>query len=363
MKQQIISWKKQLNTLAELGWQEKKTTRYIELSMLPNKPVIKGFGKEKTGLLYKIGKGTSGILLRADIDGLKTTDGVKHICGHSSHIAGLMGALLEGKGLEKELTAKNKCIYFLFQPCEENFPSGAQAFLQAFPIKNVSFGFSSHVKPLLPLGTIGLYPGAIWARGDYMEIEIHGKMVHVKDATDGRDALAAASEIILFVRKLQKQYEKNMRIIIGTTQGGLQANTVADYAKLTGDIRLRDDTQQKFIKDILIKEIRKIEKRYKVKIDFTYFDGYPVVKNDPKLTQTISKVFQQKKEWKIIANQSLFSYGCEDFAYISEKIRSVYAFIGTGDTHDIHQKDCEISDEGTIRVYNYFSEIIQWWNE
>ena len=37
------------------------------------------------------------------------------------------------------------------------------------------------------------------------------------------------------------------------------------------------------------------------------------------------------------------------------------ALIGTGDKYDIHEAKCTISDKGTEAVYQYFSEITNWW--
>lgn len=356
----LLTFKKHLNQLAELGWEEKKTTTYILRSLLPIEPVVRGFGESKTGLLYKIGKAKDGILLRADIDALKVDNTVAHICGHSSHTASLMQALLSSK---EKIIASGKSVWFLFQPSEENYPSGAKAFIneQAKILPKIRFAFAAHVRPQMPVGSIGLVSGPIMARGDYMEIEIHGKMVHIKNTPQGKDALEAAAYIILFVKSLQKKYGERLRINIGTIQGGLQANTVADRALLKGDIRMKDETLQREIKRTLQKEIKRIEKLVGVNIDFRYYDGYPVVKNEKKLVEHIKDYFTKKKTWHIQDNSSFFSFGCEDFCFISQKIPSIFALIGTGDRHDIHEAHCTISNEGTEKVYEYFTGIIDWW--
>ncbi len=360
MEAKILGFKKQLNTMAEIGWEEKKTTKYILRSLLPIEPVGEGFGDAKTGLLYKIGKGKEAILLRSDIDGLKVNNRVAHICGHSSHTSALMGALLKNKD---KIASSKKSIYFLFQPSEENYPSGAKAFLteQAKLVPSIKYAFATHVRPIMPLGEIALVPGPIMARGDYMEIVVTGKMVHVKNTPEGKDALEGAAHIILFVKSLQKKYGVKIRINIGVAQGGLQANTVADYAILKGDIRMKDDGMQKIVKQSLVQEIKRIEKLTDTKIQLTYYDGYPVVKNNKPLTQEITTYLSTKQDWHIKSDPSLFSFGCEDFCFISKAIPSLFALIGTGDKHDIHEANCTISDEGTLQIYDYFNTIIDWW--
>lgn len=361
---QVLRFKRELNKIAEVGWQEKKTTKFI-LKSLPGKPIALGFGKEKTGLLYRLGGGTEKILLRADIDGLKIADRVAHICGHSSHAAGLMGGYLDCYSYQNKLTSIRKTIYFLFQPAEETFPSGAKTFIQEYGkiIREVKYAFAVHVRPKMAEGVIGIKKGPIMARGDYMEIFIKGKMVHVKNTPQGIDALEAAAYLILFIKDLQKKYRSNIRINIGVASGGWQPNTVAETASLKGDIRMKEEKYQGLIKRLLVNGVREIEKKTRAKISLNYYDGYPILSNEQTLTQEIIAFMKKRERFKINQSPSLFSFGCEDFSFIAQKISSVYALIGTGDKVDLHQKDCRISDKGTINVYRYFKAVIDWWFE
>lgn len=345
--------------MAEIGWQEERTTNFIKNS-LPLEPIKLGFKGKKVGLLYKVGEGKESILLRADIDALKIDGGIKHICGHSSHASALIAAFIDKYKLIKE--HKNKTVYFLFQPAEETYPSGAKAFLDEcsslFP--EIKYSFAAHVRPKLPLGVLGL-PHIVVGRGDYMEITIHGKMVHVKNTPDGIDALEAASYIVLFVKKLQRKYVKHLRINIGVASAGLQPNAVPDYAILKGDIRMKDDKYQNIVKKLMSKKIKELEKELGVKIDFKYFDGYPILVNDKNLLNKIISFIAGNTNLKPLLEDNLFTFGSEDFSFIANKIPSLYALVGTGDLNDIHEINCTISDEGTKNIYTYFVNVIDWW--
>ena len=358
---QLLKFKRELNKIAELAWEEEKTTNYI-LENIPIKPIQKGFNNKNVGLLYKIGKGNNSILLRADIDALKTKNGIKHICGHSTHMASLMQTLLTTNKLINKLDSKNKSIYFLFQPSEENFPSGAKAFIDENQnlIKKISYAFSIHVRPLMNLDTLGLRDGAIWARGDYFEIKIFGKMVHIKNAPSGIDALEISAKIILFIKALQSKYINKIRVNIGVINGGRQANTVADEALLKGDFRVYDEKFKIKIKLLLEKRLKEIEKETLGKIELSYFDGTPPVINNKQLTLKIMNYLNKNSNFKIISNIELKSFGCEDFAYITNNIPSLDCLIGTGDKYDIHEEICTISDKGTENAFKYFSKIVTW---
>lgn len=355
----ILDYKNKLNNLAELGWKEINTTKLIQ-KILKDVPYKLGFNNIKTGLVYKVGKGTNSILLRSDIDGLKTSQGIQHTCGHSTHMAALMGTYAYAKKNEEQLNRKNKSIYFLFQPAEETFPSGAKTFVTECGtlLKTIKNAYTIHVKPLLPLGTVGLQPGSVWARGDYMEITVKGKMVHVKDSFNAIDTLQSASKIILSIKKLQKKYLKKVRINIGVIEGGRQPNTTADRALLKGDIRLTDNSDQAKIKSELTTLCTQIQKEDRTQITLTYFDGCPTVVNNKVATQSMISHLKKANIISKITTSNQFSYGCEDFAYISNLVPSVTAFIGTGGSFDLHEEKCVISDQGTVNAYLYFKAVI-----
>ncbi len=355
----VLSYKRDLNLIPEVGWNELKTTQYIQ-SIIPMKPFKIGFGGKKVGLLYKVGDGKNSILLRADIDALRSQEGSKHLCGHSSHMAGLMAAFADK--YKEILKQKDKSVYFLFQPAEETYPSGAKAFLdECYSIlPQIKYAFASHVRPKLPLDTISI-PNIVVGRGDYMEFLIQGKMVHIKNALWGIDALEAGAEIIIFIKKLQKRFGKQLRIAIGVASGGLQPNAIAGEAILKGDIRMKNNKYQSIVKNLIRKEIGKIQQRTKAKINFKYFDGYPPLINNKKLAESVSYFLKKNSQFKINLDNGLFTFGSEDFSFISDKIPSIYALIGTGDLCDIHEENCAISDKGTINIYKYFMQIIYWW--
>lgn len=360
IKQELIKHKNILNRLAEPGWMEFKTTKYL-LEKAPFKPYISGIGKEGTGAVFKIGKGKTAIILRADIDALKTPGGVAHICGHSSHTSALLQALILSASLEKIMNSSNKSAYFLFQPAEETYPSGAVSFIKEHPeiLKQSKYAFASHVRPLIKKNTYGIQNGAIMARGDYFEIHIKGKMAHVKNPLKGADAIYAASLIVSHFKKLQFKHRNAIRLNVGIINGGRQSNTVADLCVLKGDVRLKNDIRQDFIKKRMEEIIGKSERETGCSIKLDYHSGYPVLLNNKKLVNTLSSIMENKGA--NVVNKGLFSFGCEDFSFISKQIPSLYVFVGTGDKHDIHEEKCTISDEGTVHVFEYFKAVLQWW--
>jgi len=354
-----VTFRNDLNAIAELGWHEYKTTRYIR-SHIPVRPVRVGYGAGKTGLLYRIGKGNKSLLLRADIDALKTDTGVRHICGHSTHTAALMSALIKTQENEMLRLHPDKSVFFLFQPAEETYPSGAAAFIAENPevLKSIRYAFALHVRPLMNKGVIGLRAGPVMARGDYFEIKVSGKMSHIKNPFAGIDAIDAASLIIREFKTIQERHANELRLNVGVIEGGRQSNTIADRCILKGDIRLKNESAGKRVKSKMESVLRKVERKTKATSELAYFPGYPVLSNSPLLVTQLREPLEKQFA---VRTESLFSYGCEDFSFISSHVPSLYAFVGTGDRTDIHEAGCTISDAGTRSASLYFQTVLDWW--
>ncbi len=348
----------QIDKVAETGWRELKTTKFIR-DILEDKPLYDGFGSQKVGLVYRVGTGSKKILLRADIDALQTSTGVAHICGHSTHAGALMSVYERCRARLSLINEKDLSVYFVFQPAEETFPSGASAIVKKMQSDNLTFDaiYSAHVRPLMRLGFLGLQSGAVWARGDYFEVECHGVQRHIKDSDKGQDAIFAAAKVTEAIKSFHNKHIENVRWSVGTITGGRQPNTVADYAKLTGDVRMRDDSMRGQIQNYLAFQAREISNKTNCRVESQYYDGYPSVSNDEQLTARLTTYVDAREDFQI-ATEDMFSYGCEDFGFYSALGPICMAFVGTGDRYDIHEDKCTISPGGTAAVAKYFCMVI-----
>lgn len=366
IEKKIIIWKDHLDTIAEIGWREINTTEYIK-DCIGKSSIIKGLGENKVGAAFILGNGKEKIFLRADIDGLPVTDGVKHICGHSSHIAGLLGGYHYLKDKEEELTKKNKQILFIFQPAEETFPSGAKAFVDTYPelFRGAKYGFGVHNMSGLPVGSIELKNGVRSAAGDYVEIEVVGKSIHIESTHKGVDAIYGAALIIQAVRNFQKKFPnfgKDLVFNLDTIQGGTVPNIVAGNAKMAGDIRWFDEKDKKRVKDFFTSLPNLVEPVFGGKIKVTYYDAYPPVKNDTVLTKKIAEMLQKKSKFTSVENKHK-NLGIEDFCYFTDIAPCLFANIGVGGNAFPHTENYKVSDKGTLAIYTYWKLLIDWWME
>lgn len=359
----ILKYKADLDAIAETGWNEVKTTAYID-SVIKQKPLVNGFGEKKVGRIFKIGEGSQKIFLRADIDALPTKGGVKHICGHSTHTASLLGAFQWALLKEQELTKNDKQIIFIFQPAEETFPSGAAEIIKSNPelLGSCKYGFGIHVSPDLPEGTICIQDGIINAAGDYIEIEVKGKSIHVKSTPKGIDAMEGAAYVIQEFKNFQKTFENfgnDVVFNLDTIKGGTSPNRVADYVFMNGDIRWFNDEDYKKIRTFTDRLPQLISQRYKGEIKIKYFNGYPPLKNNTELTKVIKDYLKSNSDLRITDSMQR-SLGTEDFSFYSEKIPTLYAKIGTAGIYELHDDNFDVQNEALVTAYKYWSDIIKW---
>lgn len=330
----IEIFKKTIESLPELGWQEYKTYKYI-VSQLGNSFIW----SEKTALIYAVGSGKE-VLFRAELDGLNTTVGVKHVCGHAAHMAALMGAYL----YFKKFPPVGYKIYFVFQPCEEGYPSGAQFISEKFsPLQHCLASFAFHAFPS-PKANILYNP--VFASCDYFKITIHGRGTHIKNKNNlkNKDVLLVASALI---KTINTRRFKNSLINIGIVKGGETANSIAGLVTLEGDIRALSEPARKETYEWLKKQLSKWEKEKTIKISLFYNTSYPLLTNDRKLLAKVGEIISVK--------DTIISFATEDFSlYPTPK---VFLLIGTGKEKDLHEVDFSVSIAVTKQIFRYWQTI------
>lgn len=333
----IFRFKKDLDNLAELSWHEKKTKNYI----------INELGKDyywskKTAVVYKIGNGPA-VFFRSELDALNTVFGPRHVCGHSTHTAALMAAYFH----LKKNPSKNYAIYFIFQPSEENYPSGAEFISKSLPeLRKCKAGFAFHVAPEFPLGSL-INP--VFASGDYFEIKIKGRSAHVKDKNifNKPDAILVGSEL---AHKINSKKMPHWIANVGIMRGGESSNKIAGGAFLAGDVRAFTEKNRVEVRKWLKELCMKARKRYKgIQINLHYFRGYPVLKNDSDLLKRVGGVLPVKMDTK--------SFGTEDFSLYP--VPKIFLLVGTNSKEKLHSDNFKVDKRIAKNIFLKFIRIAE----
>lgn len=343
-----LDYWKNFHRYPEPSYKEERTSAKVA-------EILKSLGMEvKTGVG---GTGVVGLLkgnlsgpviaLRADMDALQIqeetgcpfsseNEGVMHACGHDSHTAMLLGAahiLSEMKDLIKGT------IKFVFQPAEEYSPTGgAPGMIRDGVLENpkVSAILGVHVWPTLKTGELGIREGVMSAASDRLQISISGKSTHAATPEFGIDAVVIASQA---VSALQTLISRNVSpldsavITIGKITGGTRYNIVAEKVELDGTVRTFAPETRKMLSRRIKEVVEGTVNAMGGSCEVDYRWGYPSVMNDKDMTmiarQTIKKIVGEKGLYEI----DMPNPGGEDFAFFSEKIPSVFVWVGCRPDH------------------------------
>ncbi len=253
---EMIATRRDLHQHPELAFEETRTAAIIadRLRAL-DLEVRTGIGR--TGVVGVLRGGQAGagartIMIRADIDALpvqeaNTADyhsqepGKMHACGHDGHVAialAVAAVLAERRG---EIPGN---VVFAFQPAEER-ASGAEEMIRdgAMADPQVEAVIGLHIWNQLPVGTVGVRPGPIFASADEIILTVRGRGGHGAMPELNIDPVVAAAQIVTALQTLVSREISPFHpavVTIGAIHGGTAFNVIADEVVLQGTVRTHD---------------------------------------------------------------------------------------------------------------------------
>lgn len=329
----------------ELSFCEKNTTEHIIKELEAMGIEVQRFD-DYYGCVGIIRGGKSGrtVLLRGDIDALhiledndlefkSENEGVMHACGHDCHTAMLLGAAKLLSSHKDELQGNVK---ILFQAAEE-CGHGSIYYIDHGCVEDVDAAFAMHVMNELPEGIFSIEDGPRMASCTNFTLTVHGVSAHGSTPHLGKDAIVAASAIIMNLQTLVSRFNNPLNplvVTIGSVKAGKQFNIISDKVEMTGTIRCFDRTLYDDAPKMLESMARGTAEAMGCTISFDMDTREMAAANAyPELTK-----LARRSAVSLYGTEALGSMqqkmGSEDFAFIMEKVPSVLAFIG------YHNEDC-----------------------
>ncbi len=354
--------------MPELGFQEEKTSQYIqdELTKL-GIPISTKYGK--TGVVGVIkgglGEGRS-IMIRADIDGLPITEetgldfasknGAMHACGHDGHISILLETARLLQSLKDSIKGE---IILCFQPAEE-IVQGALAMIDdgLFEDYHPERVLGLHIWNQLPSGFVGVNDSAVFASADAFSLEVKGRGGHGALPHLNIDPIVAASHIIsnaqtIVSREISPQDPGVLTF--GKIESGFAPNIIPDSVSIEGTIRAYSQDVRERIYSSLerISKLSAESMRSTASTEIMYGAG-PVV-NEQEVASWVRDRAREVLDDSLVGPTEPVSVG-DDMAEFLQRIPGVYFLLGAsvGNKYPHHNTRFDFDEKAMINGVKVF---------
>ena len=309
------------------------------------------------GVVGLIGSGSPCILLRADMDALPMPEnadlefkscipGKAHMCGHDAHTAMLLGAAKILKAHETELKGTVK---LMFQPGEE-CGCGSKFMVDDGVLEDpkVDAAFMIHVMSQLDTGKVEFSTGIMSAAMDTFILDIKGKGAHSSEPQNAIDPLLIANQIYTALNLLPGREcdpRETVAFTVGVQQGGSAINAIPGDSKLAFSMRTFHRETRNHLLERIPEIIDHTVKMWRGDYSMTEFHT-PSTYVYPEICKAMKPSIEKIMGEGNVTEVRPFS-GTEDFAYVTEHVPSMAAWLGAGskDSAPLHNPDMILDED------------------
>ena len=335
--------RRDLHRNPELGFQEFRTAgkvaEYLTALGLEVQTGVAGTGV--VGLLRCREPGKT-VALRADLDALPMQEkndvpyasanpGLMHACGHDGHTAMLMET---ARLLVQEADHLRGNVKFVFQPCEDAVPGGAEPMIREGVLDNPTVDgiFTAHLAPEYPEGTLWVKPGLISVSSAGFSLVLQGKGGHVGTPHQVVDPIMMAGMLITSSQSLMAKRSapgETAVFGIGSIHGGTADNIIPEHVTLSGTIRTATpEDRDKAIQDLerLVQGVATTAGgQYRLDVEIQN----PSIENDPGLVELLKSAGASIVGANNVHEFTVIRAGGDDAAYFQQRVPGAYWFLGT----------------------------------
>lgn len=331
-----------------IGMMDQKFLKILEPKELPTAILVRVQGSDPSRTIG----------YRTDIDGLPVDEktglpyasqhpGKMHACGHDMHMTVALGVL----DYFASHQPKDNLVFF-FQPAEESEAGGRRAYeLGLFEGEwRPDEFYGLHVNPKMQTGVIGCRMGTLFAGTTEVNIDVIGKGGHAAFPQDAKDAVVAASALVMQVQTIISRSINPIEsgvITLGKFEAGTIRNVIADHARLEGTIRGLTQVMIEKIKERVQEICEGIERSFEVEVRLGLNQGgYFPVENDPVLTKRFIRFMQENPD--IVYEEVPPAMTGEDFGYLLHQFPGTMFWLGVDGGAQLHESSMS-PKEGAIQ--------------
>ena len=331
-----------------IGMMDQKFLKILEPKELPTAILVRVQGSDPSRTIG----------YRTDIDGLPVDEktglpyasqhpGKMHACGHDMHMTVALGVL----DYFASHQPKDNLVFF-FQPAEESEAGGKRAYeLGLFEGEwRPDEFYGLHVNPKMQTGVTGCRMGTLFAGTTEVNIGVIGKGGHAAFPQDAKDAVVAASALVMQVQTIISRSINPIEsgvITLGKFEAGTIRNVIADHARLEGTIRGLTQVMIEKIKERVQEICEGIERSFEVEVRLGLNQGgYFPVENDPVLTKRFIRFMQENPD--VVYEEVPPAMTGEDFGYLLHQFPGTMFWLGVDGGAQLHESSMS-PKEGAIQ--------------
>ena len=336
-----------------IGMMDQKFLKILEPKELPTAILVRVQGSDPSRTIG----------YRTDIDGLPVDEktglpyasqhpGKMHACGHDMHMTVALGVL----DYFASHQPKDNLVFF-FQPAEESEAGGRRAYELGLFELGLFEGewrpdefYGLHVNPKMQTGVIGCRMGTLFAGTTEVNIDVIGKGGHAAFPQDAKDAVVAASALVMQVQTIISRSINPIEsgvITLGKFEAGTIRNVIADHARLEGTIRGLTQVMIEKIKERVQEICEGIERSFEVEVRLGLNQGgYFPVENDPVLTKRFIRFMQENPD--VVYEEVPPAMTGEDFGYLLHQFPGTMFWLGVDGGAQLHESSMS-PKEGAIQ--------------
>jgi amidohydrolase len=167
---------------------------------------------------------------------------------------------------------------------------------------------------------------------DSFKIVVRGKQTHGAYPWLGVDPIVVASQIVLGLQTIpSRQLDSTVApsvVTVGAIHGGVRNNIIPDQVEMIGTIRSLEAKMRDDIHARIRRTAESIAAGSGASAEVTITTGYPIVYNDPTLTEAAAATLRRVAG---PANAQVVNavLGAEDFSFFQQKTPGVFFWLGT----------------------------------
>jgi amidohydrolase len=350
LQSSLVEWRRRLHQKPELAFEEQITSEFIQQKLQEwNIPFQAGIANTGVVAMIQSDRGAFSegnrpgkvLAIRADMDALPIQEanevpyksqheGKMHACGHDGHTAIALGTAYY---LQQHRDQWQGTVKIIFQPAEEG-PGGAKPMIEEGVLRNpdVDAIIGLHLWNNLPLGTVGVRPGALMAAVECFRASILGKGGHGAMPDQTVDSIVVASQI---VNALQTIVSRNVKpldsavVTVGEFHAGTALNVIADQAHLSGTIRYFNPELEPLIRERLQAIIAGVCQMHGAGYKLDHWQLYPPTINDQAIAELVRSVAMEVVETPVGVVPECQTMGGEDMSFFLNEVPGCYFFLGS----------------------------------